>query len=259
MQSKSIVLYIKFGTVLRYLQDAKTGWPFHGNKFVKDNINWFFGYLKDFNLIVTSRASEELREFYNELNEFGEDHKLTADQASRLSSMMTDIRKTLEAEARGNIAFIVSDKRIDVNKLLSSVETLMSPNIYILLPEVAQYDFNEAGKCIAFERPTAAAFHILRGTEAVLRFFYCTLVKKKRVSPLLWGPILTSLRKRRVPPLEMLNNLDNIRLSFRNPTQHPEKIYDIQEVQDLFSLCVDVINRMISYLKSQKLIDEQSS
>ena len=50
----------------------------------------------------------------------------------------------------------------------------------------------------------------------------------------------------------LLNNLDNIRQSFRNPTQHPEKIYDIQEVQDLWSLCVDVVNRMSSDIRGNK-------
>lgn len=63
----------------------------------------------------------------------------------------------------------------------------------------------------------------------------------------MWGPMVTHLKKRKakpIPPATLLNNLDNIRVSFRNPTQHPEKIYDIQEVQDLFGLCVDVVNRM---------------
>jgi len=40
------------------------------------------------------------------------------------------------------------------------------------------------------------------------------------------------------------DHLDHIRRSFRNPTQHPDKIYDIQEAQDLFGLCVDAVNRM---------------
>ncbi len=42
----------------------------------------------------------------------------------------------------------------------------------------------------------------------------------------------------------LFKNLENICVSFRNPTQHPEKIYDIEEVQDLWGLSVDVINRM---------------
>ena len=36
------------------------------------------------------------------------------------------------------------------------------------LPEQTKRDFDYAGKCIAFDVPTAAAFHLLRGTEAVI-------------------------------------------------------------------------------------------
>lgn len=89
------------------------------------------------------------------------------------------------------------------------------------IPKVAQYDFEEAGKCLAFERSTAAAFHILRGTEGVLRSYYCSLVRRKesRVNPLLWGPMVDSLKKlQKQPPIVLLNNLDNLRFSFRNPT-----------------------------------------
>jgi hypothetical protein len=63
------------------------------------------------------------------------------------------------------------------------------------------------------------------------------------------------LRKRkRTKPFSVLNNhLDNIRDSFRNPTQHPEIRYDIHEVQDLWSVCVDVINRMVRTLNKEGL------
>jgi hypothetical protein len=90
---------------------------------------------------------------------------------------------------------------------------------------------------------------LLRGAESVLRSFYCRLVKQKRVD-LMWGPMLTDLRKRRKSRhySVLLDNLDNIRRSFRNPTQHPEMTYTINEVQDLFGLCVDVVNRMSAVL-----------
>jgi hypothetical protein len=107
----------------------------------------------------------------------------------------------------------------------------------------------EAGKCIAFERPTAAAFHLMRATEAVLRAFYFQHVQRNRIQQMLWGPVVQDLRGRRKFGGNerfsvLFANLDNIRLSFRNPTQHPDKTYDIQEVQDLWGLCVDVISRM---------------
>ena len=244
MQSKSILSYIVFGTELRYLQDASETWSVHENNYVLDNIDRFFANLDKFDLPVTQCAAYELRQFRDELTQSDTDHRLSAGEASKLRKIMSDVRKTLFAEAEGNIAFIVTDKRLDVNKLLSDVPALMAPDIFDALPDIAQCDFIEAGKCIAFERSTAAAFHLLRGTEAVLRDFYCSIVKRNRVD-LMWGPMVGSLRKRRQsPPAPLLDNLDNIRRSFRNPTQHPEKRYDIQEVQDLFGLCVDVVNRM---------------
>lgn len=249
MESKRISRYIVFGTELRYLQDCQEGWVVHKEAFVLENINRFFNHLNEFDLPVTQRAAFELRKFRDRLRESKTDHVLTNDEASELSNIMKDLRKTLFAEAGGNIAFIVTDKRIDVNKLLSDMPFLMAPDVFDSLPDIAQYDFIEAGKCIAFELPTSAAFHLLRGTESLLRQFYCSFIRRGRVD-LLWGPMVKHLkdRKKRIAQ-PLLDNLDNIRRSFRNPTQHPDKIYDIQEVQDLFGLCVDVVNRMAALIK----------
>ncbi|MEP6894964.1 MAG: hypothetical protein ABI986_05090, partial [Chloroflexota bacterium] len=79
---------------------------------------------------------------------------------------------------------------------------------------------------------------------SVLRAFFELHLKKNNEN--LWGPMVKELRTKLTDAdyMVLLNNLDNIRLSFRNPTQHPQKIYDIEEVQDLWGICVDVINRM---------------
>jgi hypothetical protein len=257
MQSKPISSYINFGTELRYLLDAGEGWRAHGSSFVLGNIDRFFAHLTEFDLPVTMRASYELTMLKEKLAKTNSDYKLSAHEAIELTKIIDEVRNTLFAEARGKIAFIVTDKRIDVNKLLSDVPALMAPNIFESLPDIAAHDFIEAGKCIAFERPTAAAFHLMRGTEAVLRHLYCSVVKRSRVQ-LLWKKMVDHLRSRQKPPPKpLLDNLDNIRHSFRNPTQHPDKIYDIQEVQDLFGLCIDVINRMIAELKKARTTEEK--
>lgn len=192
MKSRAITQYIYFGTGLRYLQDAREGHRVHGKAYILDNVDVFFDYLEKFDLPVTQRASYELRQFRNELAESDPEHELTADEASKLSKTVTQVRETLMAEAGGNVAFIVTEKRIDVSKLLSNVRGLMAPDVF------------------------------------------------------------DSLRHRKKPPpAALLDNLDNIRRSFRNPTQHPDKIYDIQEAQDLFHLCVDVVNRMAPLLRRE--------
>ena len=63
----------------------------------------------------------------------------------------------------------------------------------------------------------------------------------------MWGPILTALRTiRRPPPPALIVNLDDIRVSFRNPTQHPDKVYDIDEAQDVFIRCIGAVNQMVN-------------
>ncbi len=246
MIRRSIHHYYWFGTCSRYLQDALVGHPIRtkAGGGIRHNIDAFFRYLDELDLVVTRRVSRELSEFADALPD-DEGATLSQEQSVRLMEIMGHVRRTLDAEIKGFEAYIVTPKRIDVSKLLNDTPSLLAPGVHSKLPEIAQFDLAEAGKCIAFERPTAAAFHILRGTEAVLVAFYEAIVRQKRVDRM-WGPIVSDLKKRKkARPYEvLLNNLDNIRLSFRNPTQHPERIYDIHEVQDLWALCIDAINRM---------------
>jgi len=255
MISQKVHAYYFFGTCVRYIQDAKEGVLLGGPAkvggwYIRANLEVFFKHLEEYGLVITIRASHELREGYDELSIKPPEHRLTAPEAARLSTSMTTLRHTLDAELEGLSAYIVTPKRLDSSKLLNEVAALLSPGVFEKLPSIAQYDLSEAGKCIAFERSTAGAFHILRATEAVLRVFYVALVKRGRGS-LMWGPILADLRRRRAGKAHgvLIANLDNIRMSFRNPTQHPDATYDTHEVQDLWALCGDAISRMAKILK----------
>ncbi len=247
MLRKSIYSYFWFGTNIRYLQDVREGYrlgTLDGGG-VRMNLIAFFARLEEFKLHVSRRASEELKEVSDELLGKPDDHALTSDEAERLRDAMRQVRHTLEAELLGFDAYILTPKRLDVERLTGKVEDLLAPGIFDGLPELARYDLTEAGKCIAFERPTAAAFHLLRCTEEMVKRLYFHLVKRDR-KQLMWGPMIADLRTRprAKQHKDLLNHLDHIRTSFRNPTQHPEKRYDIQEAQDLWSLCVDSISRI---------------
>lgn len=244
MQTKAVWGYIALGTTIRFLRDVRAGARVHGADLLLDNVNYFFEKLEEFGLHVTQRASFKLEGYLEKIKKTKEDYVLNEDDAQELNAIMHEIRPTLAAESAGIFALVVSEKRIDIVKLQRDVASLFSPGIFNKLPEIAQQDFSSAGKAIAYELPTAAAFHLLRATESVLREYYCGIVKQKR-GPLMWGNMVQKLRARRQPPPKtLLDHLDHIRSDFRNPTQHPEKVYDIQEVQDLFPLCVDVVNRM---------------
>jgi hypothetical protein len=247
MKPIPILHYILLGTNLRFLQDTRQGWTIHGEGYVLGNINAFLRRLDKLDLHVMQRASRELKDFREKVKVKEEGSGLSGKEASDLSRMMGEIRNTFEAETSGIFAYSITDKKLDVTKLLEGVDRLFNPSVFSKCSECAQYDFREAGVSIAFERATAAAFHILRGTEAVLRAYYKGHIRPAKKG-MTWGGMTKALSEKqrgKKPDPVLLNQLDYIRATFRNPTQHPDKIYDIQEVQDLFSICIDAVNRMI--------------
>ena len=93
----------------------------------------------------------------------------------------------------------------------------------------------------------------MRCVEGTLRAYYCSIVRKGRVAKLMWFEMLAHLSKRRdAPPKPVRDNLDNIRSNFRNPTQHPDARYDIDEAQDLLAVSIDAINRMARDMKARR-------
>ena len=245
MLEKKITDLLNFGVDQWYLEfTVNIGTSIHAKLYVLDTINRYLASLESLGFTVTLRASHELKELRDELQKMAKDATLVAAQADRLKKIMKEIRPTLWAESGGMIAHIISERRFPIERLIENMAPLFGKDVFNKLPKLAQQDFAEAGKCLAFERPTAAAFHMLRGTESTLRQYYCFKLHRKR-SELMWGPMVASMRKfpRRFPAA-LLNHLDHIRSSFRNPTAHPEKIYDIDEAQDLLSICIDVSNRM---------------
>ncbi|MFF0091922.1 hypothetical protein ACFYSF_18480 [Streptomyces canus] len=258
MESRTVDQFIYIGTMIRFMQDVDAGWSASGRGGVLENYENLLEWLADNGMHVSWRAAQtQLSDIMEEVEDRvkrearseGDVILLEKGEASRISKGADTLRETLMAETGGYESYVVTDKRYPIQTLLTEPERLMAPGVFEALPPVAQYDFKEAGRCIAFELPTAAAFHLMRGTEDVLKYFYCEVIKQRRAT-LMWGPMIKSLKekKRNPPPSVLLTNLDSLRVEFRNPTQHPEKVYDIHEVQDLLSLSVDVVNRMIKHL-----------
>ncbi len=246
MDAKLLFDYVWLGGAMRFLADVQQGWqPNDRNGLVTNGVG-IEETLTALNLPVTMQAwrrtvSEPLAAWAAK----DTDYELNRQEADDFGEEVKIVRAVLEAECLTKVAYVPSEKRFDVRRLLDDAPSLLAPDAFQKLPDVAAHDMREAGRAIAFNLPTAAAFHLLRATEATLRAYYLNRVRRGRVRPLLWGPMVASLRSRRRPPDPVLiSNLDNIRLAFRNPTAHPEKVYDIDEAQDLFGLCIEVLNRM---------------
>jgi hypothetical protein len=83
--------------------------------------------------------------------------------------------------------------------------------------------------------------------------YYC-FVKTNRLTKPMWGPMTDKLRRKNKPKPtnDLLDHLDTIRKNFRNPTQHPEKFYTIDEAQDLLFASIVAINRVCAAIAAKK-------
>lgn len=182
------------------------------------------------------------------------------------ASILNKINKadsTLDAELNTKYGYHLHPKKISQEILLDNIQKLFASNIFYLLPQIAQYDFKECGKCIAFDRFTASAFHALRGTEDVLKYYYSRLLNKVPTEKQTWGMFYTAIDKEikedRINPKpeeELMINIDTLRKYYRNKTQHPQLIYNSDEAQDLLFQCVRTVNQIYVDLKKRNLIED---
>lgn len=202
--------------------------------------------LDELNLQVTGVIANDLREIRTKISALPEDTKVDDALSNEISKAVNKLDATLDAELQLRDAYLVTPKRFSLEYLLEEPQELFASGVFKDLPNLCKFDFGEACHCIAFSLPTAAAFHTMRGTEGVLRHYYFSRVKRNRIERLMWGDIVNELRKQKRPPSKpLMDNLDNIRVNFRNPTQHPDARYDLDEAQDLLAISVEVVNRMM--------------
>ncbi len=256
MKTKNIYEYVSFGRMINYLRFIKQGFSYHPKKMVKESIEKLIQHVDELNLVVTSNISwfRELIEYKERLDKTEKDYQLTYDDVEKIIHLMTYLNDVINAELEGRIVFVITEKRMKVEMLLDNIKDIFAQDVFNELPDLPRYDYNESGKCIAFERPTAGAFHVLRGMEGIMRWFFEKLTNLSGCSNN-WGNIINNLRNISTPPpREILDQLDAIRVNYRNPTVHPELIYTIDETQDLLAECVAVVNRIVIYLKNNSLI-----
>ena len=131
---------------------------------------------------------------------------------------------------------------------------LFGDDVALLFPQIS-FDVEEAGSCLALDRPTASVFHLMRIMEEGLRFF----AQRSKAfgisipdpnSNRSWhswlDPIEKELRKERktkspgwneVEPIyaQVAGHLRTVSTAWRNPTMHVETKYTSEEASDILS------------------------
>ncbi|NYF50099.1 hypothetical protein [Tunturiibacter gelidoferens] len=108
-------------------------------------------------------------------------------------------------------------------------------------------DFRQAGRCLAFNLGTAAAFHIARATEDVIRKYYTVVVGTvPPVKMRSWGVYHKNLSKCAKSNSKVLGWLDHIKDEYRNPVLHPDETVTPDGALVFINACSSLIITMVT-------------
>lgn len=147
-----------------------------------------------------------------------------------------------------NSYFVTQKGSHDSYALLMFGESLFPADLTTKVPE-ALFDAREAGKCLAFEVPTACAFHVFRATESVLRRYY-TQVSQGRAPPKVRniGVYLNALKQSGCGDAKALAALKQMTDLHRNPLVHPEAAITSDEALAIVGIARSAMTTMLAEL-----------
>ncbi len=115
--------------------------------------------------------------------------------------------------------------------------------------EQERKDFQQAGRCLSFELPTASGFHALRATESIIKRYWRLALKKADTDdcPAL-GVCIANLREKKEDP-KVLDILDHVRDLSRNPVMHPNVFLEMHDAFRTFDIAKSAICNVAMRLK----------
>ncbi|MGP8232360.1 MAG: hypothetical protein ACLQL2_06800 [Methylovirgula sp.] len=164
-----------------------------------------------------------------------------------LSSAITRFEAVFGAEMALAPLYVVTRKGgFDTRILIERGISCFPSDLALKVPDAVE-DVNQAMKCIAFELPTAAGFHLHRANESVLhRYWDCITNNAPRPGSKNIGDYLREMRSKGVGEEKVLSSLRDLKDLHRNPLIHPE--HTLETADQAIALMNGVYNVMVHML-----------
>lgn len=160
------------------------------------------------------------------------------DNASRLAMV-------LDTDLSHQPVYCVFPKRAyDIQILTSDATQIFSPAVRAALTEEEEYNLKEAGRCLAFEVPTAAGFHLFRALDSVLQR-YVKLVKGSLPKNKNWGQYIKALEENGADR-KITGILFQLKEFHRNPIIHPDARLNVEDALSLIGVAESALSMMVA-------------
>lgn len=249
-------LFYRMATVIHPLSELREGVPVAQVAPVLFGARTWLQYLLDakmFQLVVCKSSIQRLIEAissvipknWTDLGSIDSSETLDASRHYAITHALNEFETVLGSELPTIDTYVVSKKGIySTADLIDRAEMAIDDESRRYLRDQVVADFKQAGKCLAFELPTASGFHVMRAVESVLRDYW-TLVKKppEGTRPPEMAQCINELRSEG-EDVKLLDILDHIRDLHRNTIMHPEAFLTPTEAMRLFDIAKSAISGM---------------
>jgi hypothetical protein len=257
VKETNLSIFYRLGTAIKDVDKLETGMSLADAAILLlDPYAWlvnFVGETEGVNIPDSRAAAERLMASMNKLANFAHftgvdpERLITSEEVYLISGQKRWFETCFEREYRYLDVFTVTPKGIyDTRLLMTRPEDKFPPRVRNVLPDQTLADLKQAARSLAFDLPTACAFHICRATESLILKYYevlsghgWTFTKKD------WKIYVEQLVKEGAPK-KITDRLDEIRETDRNAYTHPEKNVSLEEAPIQFELCTGVIFQMAS-------------
>jgi hypothetical protein len=121
-----------------------------------------------------------------------------------------------------------------------------------LLDDFIKREIDEGGRCLAFSRPTASGFHILRAVEISLKgYVYAVKGALPKMNNRNWGEYISQLTD--AGASSNLIDLLKILRTKRNPLMHPQDTLETEEAIGIFCICQNALETLIADVRAKGL------
>lgn len=180
-------------------------------------------------------------------------------QLGSIPGKLDAFKHVFEVECRDVDVYSVGQISIyKTSTLVASGSEILPQDIRASIPQEALLEFDDAGRCLAFDLPTACGFHALRGLELVIDC-YLKAFSVDTSGMKSWNDYIKAAQKlvgdetaAVKPSAKVTAMLDRMRELDRNPLMHPRDTLDAVSANMLFNLSAITAMEMVKDMNSTK-------
>lgn len=176
------------------------------------------------------------------------DDALDAMDVFNITSSLSKFETVLQAEfGVGNFYLVGRKGGYEISVLVESGMDIFPSDLATKVPE-AVLDLKKATRCIAFELETAAAFHLHRAMEAVVRKYWdVTTSGQPHPKNRSIGSYIAEMEKISAGDARLLSALRDLKDFHRNPILHPDQ--SLETIEEAIALLNGIYNVMVYILR----------